>query len=39
VTTVFTEYFDLESDRRNKNFGPFTGGLRVLVDGGSTLGA
>ena len=32
--TVFTnEYFDLESDRRNKNFGPFTGGSRVLVDG------
>jgi 1,4-dihydroxy-2-naphthoate octaprenyltransferase len=34
VITVFTnEYFDYESDRRNKNFGPFTGGSRVLVDG------
>ena len=39
VTTVFTnEYFDLESDRRNKNFGPFTGGSRVLVDGRINLG-
>jgi 1,4-dihydroxy-2-naphthoate polyprenyltransferase len=38
-TTVFTnEYFDLESDRRNKNFGPFTGGSRVLVDGRINLG-
>jgi 1,4-dihydroxy-2-naphthoate polyprenyltransferase len=34
VLTVFTnEYFDYESDRRNRNFGPFTGGSRVLVDG------
>ena len=34
VATVFTnDYFDLESDRRNRNFGPFTGGSRVLVDG------
>jgi putative NADPH-quinone reductase/1,4-dihydroxy-2-naphthoate octaprenyltransferase len=34
VVTVFSnEYFDYESDRRNKNFGPFTGGSRVLVDG------
>ena len=34
VITVFTnEYFDFESDRRNRNFGPFTGGSRVLVDG------
>jgi putative NADPH-quinone reductase/1,4-dihydroxy-2-naphthoate octaprenyltransferase len=34
IITVFTnDYFDFESDRRNKNFGPFTGGSRVLVDG------
>jgi putative NADPH-quinone reductase/1,4-dihydroxy-2-naphthoate octaprenyltransferase len=34
VIAVFTnDYFDFESDRRNKNFGPFTGGSRVLVDG------
>src|SRR5262245_54775882 len=34
VITVFTnDYYDLESDRRNRNFGPFTGGSRVLVDG------
>src|SRR5262249_31892690 len=32
--TVFTnEYFDIESDRRNANYGPFTGGSRVLVEG------
>jgi putative NADPH-quinone reductase/1,4-dihydroxy-2-naphthoate octaprenyltransferase len=34
AATIFTnDYFDLESDRRNRNFGPFTGGSRVLVDG------
>ena len=34
IITVFTnDYFDFESDRRNKNFGPFSGGSRVLVDG------
>jgi len=34
VIAVFTnDYFDFESDRRNKNFGPFTGGSRVLVEG------
>jgi 1,4-dihydroxy-2-naphthoate octaprenyltransferase len=34
AATVFTnEYFDFDSDRRNQNFGPFTGGSRVLVDG------
>jgi len=34
IATVFTnEYFDFESDRRNRHFGPFTGGSRVLVDG------
>src|SRR5262245_30416517 len=39
VMTVFTnDYFDFDSDRRNKNFGPFTGGSRVLVDGRISLG-
>ena len=39
VVTVFTnDYFDFESDRRNRNFGPFTGGSRVLVDGRISLG-
>ena len=38
IATVFTnEYFDLDSDRRNRNFGPFTGGSRTLVDGRITL--
>jgi 1,4-dihydroxy-2-naphthoate octaprenyltransferase len=39
VMAVFTnDYFDFDSDRRNKNFGPFTGGSRVLVDGRISLG-
>jgi putative NADPH-quinone reductase/1,4-dihydroxy-2-naphthoate octaprenyltransferase len=34
ASTVFlNEWFDFESDRRNRNGGPFTGGSRVLVDG------
>ncbi|MEO6800984.1 MAG: NAD(P)H-dependent oxidoreductase [Rhodanobacter sp.] len=34
AATVFcNDYFDLASDRANRNFGPFTGGSRVLVDG------
>ena len=34
AATVFTnEWFDYESDRRNRFFGPFNGGSRVLVDG------
>jgi 1,4-dihydroxy-2-naphthoate octaprenyltransferase len=34
ASTVFlNEWFDLESDRRNRNGGLFTGGSRVLVDG------
>lgn len=33
VATVFiNECWDFESDRRNRHFGPFTGGSRVLVD-------
>lgn len=34
VTTVLSnDYFDFNSDRQNRFFGPFTGGSRVLVDG------
>lgn len=34
VATVFlNDWFDFDSDRRNQNAGPFTGGSRVLVDG------
>jgi len=34
AATVFTnDLQDFESDRINRNFGPFTGGSRVLVDG------
>jgi putative NADPH-quinone reductase/1,4-dihydroxy-2-naphthoate octaprenyltransferase len=34
LATVFTnDTFDFESDARNRHFGPFTGGSRVLVDG------
>jgi putative NADPH-quinone reductase/1,4-dihydroxy-2-naphthoate octaprenyltransferase len=34
LATVFTnETFDFESDVRNRHYGPFTGGSRVLVDG------
>jgi 1,4-dihydroxy-2-naphthoate octaprenyltransferase len=34
LATVFTnDKFDFESDRRNRHYGPFTGGSRVLVDG------
>ena len=34
AATVFTnEWFDYESDRRNRFFGPFNGGSRVLVEG------
>jgi 1,4-dihydroxy-2-naphthoate polyprenyltransferase len=34
AATVFSnDLLDLESDRINANFGPFTGGSRVLVDG------
>lgn len=34
ASTVFlNDRYDFESDQRNLNFGPFTGGSRVLVDG------
>lgn len=33
ATVLTNEWFDLESDRRNRNAGPFNGGSRVLVDG------
>ncbi len=34
AATVFSnELFDYESDRRNRNAGPFNGGSRVIVDG------
>ena len=31
-TVLSNDYFDYESDRRNKYFSPFTGGSRVLLD-------
>jgi putative NADPH-quinone reductase/1,4-dihydroxy-2-naphthoate octaprenyltransferase len=33
ATVFLNEWFDFDSDRRNLNSGPFTGGSRVLVDG------
>lgn len=34
ASTVFlNDWFDYDSDRRNRNAGPFSGGSRVLVDG------
>ena len=33
ATVFLNEWFDFDSDRRNQNAGPFTGGSRVLVDG------
>jgi putative NADPH-quinone reductase/4-hydroxybenzoate polyprenyltransferase len=33
ATVLSNDLLDLESDRINMNFGPFTGGSRVLVDG------
>lgn len=33
ATVFLNEVFDFETDRRNTDYGPFTGGSRVLVDG------
>ncbi len=33
ATVFLNEWFDFDSDQRNQNAGPFTGGSRVLVDG------
>jgi 1,4-dihydroxy-2-naphthoate polyprenyltransferase len=33
AAVFLNEWFDFDSDRRNRNAGPFTGGSRVLVDG------
>lgn len=33
AAVLTNEYFDVDTDRRNRNFGPFNGGSRVLIDG------
>jgi 1,4-dihydroxy-2-naphthoate octaprenyltransferase len=33
ATVLANDYFDYQTDRENRNFGPFNGGSRVLVDG------
>jgi 1,4-dihydroxy-2-naphthoate octaprenyltransferase len=33
ATVLSNEHYDFESDRQNRNHGPFTGGSRVLVTG------
>lgn len=33
ATVFLNDWFDVDSDRLNRNAGPFTGGSRVLVDG------
>jgi 1,4-dihydroxy-2-naphthoate polyprenyltransferase len=39
ATVLSNEVIDYESDRRNRNFGPFTGGSRVLATGELSFGA
>src|SRR5690606_24391085 len=38
ATVLSNEVQDVESDRQNKYYGPFTGGSRVLVEKELTLG-
>jgi putative NADPH-quinone reductase/1,4-dihydroxy-2-naphthoate octaprenyltransferase len=38
ATVLANEVVDYESDRRNRNFGPFTGGSRVLATGELSFG-
>lgn len=38
ATVLANEVIDYESDRRNRNFGPFTGGSRVLATGELSFG-
>lgn len=38
ATVVSNEYYDYETDKVNKNYGPFTGGSRMLVEGKITFG-
>lgn len=33
ATVLSNDYFDVESDRKNRYYSPFTGGSRVLVEG------
>ena len=33
VTVISNEFYDLETDRINKNYSQFTGGSRMLVEG------
>jgi putative NADPH-quinone reductase/1,4-dihydroxy-2-naphthoate octaprenyltransferase len=39
ATVFLNDWFDIESDRRNTNSGPFSGGSRVLVDARLSTGA
>jgi putative NADPH-quinone reductase/4-hydroxybenzoate polyprenyltransferase len=38
AAVLVNEYFDYDSDRRNRNYSPFNGGSRVLVDGALSFG-
>lgn len=39
ATVFLNDWFDFDSDRRNRNAGPFSGGSRVLVEGRITRSA